>query len=77
VAKRIRPAKHYQRSNDAALTLMKAAKPGITRDLREALRHLRDLVPKDMKPEHHRTAIKWDHFGEVLKKPFAKIGKAY
>ena len=56
---------------------MRKAKPLVAKDLHEAFQHLRDLVPKNMRLHDRHTTINWSHFGEVLKKPFAQIGKAY
>ena len=85
MAKRIRPAKHYQRKDDPILALALRARPLVARDLRAALKHLGDLVPSS-KIEHLiksgrwreiHGVIDWGHFGEVLKRPFARLGKTY
>ena len=82
--KRIRPARDYQRPDDPARMLMLGAKTYVRRDLREAFAHLGDLVPG---PVERLVAsgrwreivgeINFDHYREILKKPFARLGKAY
>lgn len=83
--KRIRPAKHYQRADNAVRRLSLQARGLVARDLKGALKHLSDLVPekklillvRDGRWREIHGEIEWAHFGEVLKKPFAALGKVW
>lgn len=81
MAKRVRPARHWQ-SKDAPLRVMaENAKPRIKRDIKAALKHLGTLLPANA--DHWaragdwyglRREIHWNQFRQVLKAPFATIG---
>ena len=85
MVKRIRPAKHYQRRDNPARMLMIQHKRFIARDMRDALAHLGEIVPKrrvdyDLRVGHYRAIareIDWPHYREVFKKTFARIADAY
>ena len=85
MAKRIRPAKHYQRPDNAARKIMLAARRPVARDLRDALGHLSVLVStaemvrlvKNGRWRELKDKVDFKHYREVLKKTFARIGKVY
>jgi hypothetical protein len=82
MAKRVRAARHYQ-SKDAPLRLMADnAILGIKRDVKGALKHLGTLLPRNALDYARagdwyglRRDIDWTHFRQVMKAPFARIGK--
>lgn len=85
MAKRIRPAKHYQKPGNAVRKLILQHRRPVARDLRAALSHLSEMVPNDkievlIKAGRYReipSQINWAHFREILKKPFARLGEAW
>jgi len=84
LAKRIRPAKHYQAPNNAVRQIALGSRRAVAKDLKGAMRHLGALVPDKVETMIRNGnfrgingEIDWRHWGEVLKKPFARIGKVY
>jgi hypothetical protein len=83
--RRIRPARHYQRSNDPARRLFQSERPRIARAIRENLQHLPDLVPAQKirnllatgRWHQIQYAVDFPHFAETLKGAFARIAEAY
>ena len=82
--KRIRPARHYQRKDDVVRRIATAGKPLVAKDMQEAFKSLRALIPanlaeliRDGRLNAIHDAINWNHYREVLKKPFGRIGKVY
>lgn len=83
MAKRIRAARHYQRRDAPLRLIADHAIPGIKRDVRGALKHLGTLLPRNATNYARagdwyglRREIDWTHFRQVMKAPFARIGKA-
>src|SRR5882672_3348211 len=83
MAKQIRAARHYQQRNDPLRRLVDRAIPGISADIKDALKGLSGLIPQDA--DRHASAgdwhavknsIDWGHFREVLKGVFGQVGKA-
>lgn len=80
MAKRVRPASHWQHPNSVVRRIAIKAVPALARDLREAFDHLGELLPSqavdlvrtgridDLK--HH---MRWGHYREVLKGVFARM----
>lgn len=85
MAKRIRPAKHYQKPDNPQRKLILQHRRPVARDLRAALGHLGEMVPvektiqliKDGRFREIKGEVNWTHFREILKKPFATIGQAW
>lgn len=85
MVKRIRPAKHYQRANNAVRQIILHGRRPIGRDLRSALGHLSMLVPidpmvrllKNGRLRELKDEVDFGHYGEVLKKPFQRIADVY
>lgn len=83
MAKRILAARHYAKPDSMQRKLVAATKPAIRKELREALAHLGDIVPRAAAIERVRhadwrglkDAIPFGHFREVLKAPFGRIVK--
>lgn len=82
MAKTIRAARHYQDRDSPVRRIADAGVAAIKRDVKQALMHLGTLVPDSALQfaragDWHglRREIAWGHFREVLKAPFAKIGK--
>ena len=78
---KIRPARYYQRRDDAVRAIADHGRRVVRRPLKEAMRHLSDLVD-EAKIVHlikigfvSRVAdsISWGHYREILKAPFDKI----
>jgi hypothetical protein len=82
MAKQVRAARHYQDRRSAVRLIADAGIPSIKRDVKGALQHMRTLLPADA-DQRARAGdwhglirnIAWGHFREVLKAPFARIGK--
>src|SRR5260370_41729226 len=82
MAKRIRAARHYQRRDAPIRLIADHGVPGIKRDIKAALKHLSTLVPPAAVQYARagnwrglKRSIAWGHFREILKAPFARIGK--
>lgn len=80
---KLRPARTWQNARSPLREMMRAGAPKIRRDVREALKHLAECAPEgpllhDLRAGQWwlvKERIRWHHFGEVLKVPFARIGE--
>jgi hypothetical protein len=81
MAKRIRPAKNYQRKDAPIRMIVLGAKPKVAKALRASLGHLSTMVPtaraialfKAGRWREIKGEIAWGHFREILKAPFNRI----
>lgn len=81
--RRVLAARHYQPRDSAIRAIADRAIPGIKRDLKATLAHLGTLLPANALQyaragDWHglRREIDWTHFRQIMKTPFARIGKA-
>ncbi len=81
MALKIRPARHYQRRDDAVRAIADHGRRVVRKPLKEAMRHLSDLVDEAKVVylikigfvSRVADSIDWAHYREVLKAPFDKI----
>lgn len=81
MALKIRPARHYQRRDDAVRAIADHGQRVVRKPLKEAMRHLSDLVDEERIVHLIKIgfvsrvadSIDWPHYREVLKAPFDKI----
>lgn len=81
MARRIIAARHYQRDDDPTLRISRKAMLPVARELRHAFNSLSDMVhPKAVAEalrhtKHPMHVINTHHYREVLRGPFARLGK--